>query len=354
MVDPAPRNLEITRTYHELTVALAALFGRKNVSWCAYATWASNTAGRFIRGEELPRLVREYLAKADHVKAGVDALNDRLSAVHDRAHVDESAIVRTLEDSVKGVTSNVGRGNLIVFAELAPPFARMLDAWKDSKTYDQEELDQFVAQLRPGRAEADGEGGKDYLKTAWEHYYKALFETDAHRKAQYIFMGNALCGYQEQIRLQGPIAGSLNAPIKDVFIDLLGVHASSAAPEKHHGLIRSLVERIARPVAEKVEQEWQEIATRRLMTLTLPDINLDLGKDVPPLAGGESFPGDLATLDYPPLVALMDKLDRTPNSLRGSAAGNWVELGDRMNYVVDFFRSRQQDARLYESPFAAG
>jgi hypothetical protein len=78
---------------------------------------------------------------------------------------------------------------------------------------------------------------------------------------------------------------------------------------------------------------------------------LDLGKDVPPLPDGKDFPDDLTTIQNASLVLLLDKLDRTPNTSRGSAAGDWAELGDRMNYVVDFFRSRQQDRSLYQQPF---
>src|ERR1700735_1101719 len=66
LTDPAYRNLKITQAYHDLKIALAHQFGPKNVTWCAYATWASKTAGSFIRAEEVPGLVREYLTKADH------------------------------------------------------------------------------------------------------------------------------------------------------------------------------------------------------------------------------------------------------------------------------------------------
>ena len=35
-----------------------------------------------------------------------------------------------------------------------------------------------------------------------------------------------------------------------------------------------------------------------------------------------------------------------------SRAEDWADLGDRMNYVVDFFRTRQQDRGLYAQPFS--
>ncbi len=45
----ALRNLRITQAYHELAVALAGELGQTNVTWCVYPTWASRTAGVFIR-----------------------------------------------------------------------------------------------------------------------------------------------------------------------------------------------------------------------------------------------------------------------------------------------------------------
>ena len=44
-------------------------------------------------------------------------------------------------------------------------------------------------------------------------------------------------------------------------------------------------------------------------------------------------------------------LDRTPDSTDGSAAGDWAALDDRMNFIVDLFRSRQRDRSLRRSPF---
>lgn len=35
------------------------------------------------------------------------------------------------------------------------------------------------------------------------------------------------------------------------------------------------------------------------------------------------------------------------------AAADWSKLGDRMNFIVDYFRSRQQSAKLMQPPFSA-
>src|SRR5262249_28351382 len=61
MIDPVRRNLKITQAYHDLQIALTRLFGEKNVTWTAYATWASKTAGSFIRGEEAPNIIHHWI-----------------------------------------------------------------------------------------------------------------------------------------------------------------------------------------------------------------------------------------------------------------------------------------------------
>jgi hypothetical protein len=91
--------------------------------------------------------------------------------------------------------------------------------------------------------------------------------------------------------------------------------------------------------------------TRWFMTIKLPAETLRLGQDVPRLETGEMFPVELRQLQHPALLGLLQELDGTLDSSRGSAANDWGCLYDRMNFLVDFFRSRQQDGRLYQQPF---
>jgi hypothetical protein len=59
--DPVIRNLQITQSYHELNLAVDRYLADANVSWCAFATWASKQAGQFIRNEETPPKLRRFL-----------------------------------------------------------------------------------------------------------------------------------------------------------------------------------------------------------------------------------------------------------------------------------------------------
>ncbi|MBK7338267.1 MAG: hypothetical protein IPJ00_19870 [Saprospirales bacterium] len=57
--DPVARNLQITQSYHQFTVDFRQWVDPDNVCWCAFATWASKQAGRFIRNEQVPESLLE-------------------------------------------------------------------------------------------------------------------------------------------------------------------------------------------------------------------------------------------------------------------------------------------------------
>ena len=348
--DPVYRNLRITQGYHDLKLGLTRSLGRKNVTWCAYATWASKTAGSFIRGEEVPALIRDYLARADHVMPSLEGANAALAAVHPEAKVDHSFVTATIESVMRDVTKDIADGNLRVFQELAPIYAKWVTTFAGPSTKDPKAIDAFVTStFKPGSIEQDGQ---DLLIEAFRTYYDAMFERDEAAKAQQIFHANALVGYHEQLRLQGPIVSSLDAPLVDVFLDNAKALARGKLPHMFHGAAEAIIEKVLRPVGERIEIEWHEVSTKWLMTLALPKIVLSLGKDVPAYTEAEMFPAELLVAEYEPLVAILTKLDRTPNTVVGSAAKDWGQLEDRMNYIVDFFRSRQQDPQMYEQPFS--
>ncbi|MEZ5116481.1 MAG: hypothetical protein R2737_09455 [Candidatus Nanopelagicales bacterium] len=52
--DPVRRNFAITRTYFALSEGVADVVGRRDANWLTFGTWASATAGRFIRGDAVP------------------------------------------------------------------------------------------------------------------------------------------------------------------------------------------------------------------------------------------------------------------------------------------------------------
>jgi hypothetical protein len=348
MEDPVLRNLHITQTYHLLEVALTEVLGEEDVNWCGFATWASKTAGAFIRKDVLPGLLSELLDRADAVTRGLVELQDRLLGAWGTSVGVQFVLARTLEEVLDEVARHAARGNFIVFEELGPLYTDMLETFSGLTSPDASRLERVLSRLVPGPVE---EGGQDLLIRAVRAYFEAMFMRDGKARAERMFLGNALVGYHEQTRLQGPIVAALNAPLRELFLDNL-VEFTRADPS---GRMRGMSEWGLRgaftPLANRLERIWRELATRTLMRMELPDMTLRLGEDIPALTSERDFPPELARLEHPDLVALMAELDRTPDDTAGSAARDWGSLGDRMNLIVDLFRTRQRDRLLYDQPF---
>jgi len=91
--DPVARNRAITRGYHDLATAMAAIVGRSDANWLCFGQWASAEAGRAIRRESIPPLFRHLVG---------DAVSDAVAA-----------------------------GNAAVFGDVAPPFVSFIRAFRD-------------------------------------------------------------------------------------------------------------------------------------------------------------------------------------------------------------------------------
>ena len=87
------------------------------------------------------------------------------------------------------------------------------------------------------------------------------------------------------------------------------------------------------------------------MTLQLPGELLHLGHDVPAPAPGPRFPAALEPLVDADLVAFAATHDRTKGTGIGSGAHDWRDIDQRMNYIFNLFRSRQQQDSLFTNPF---
>lgn len=348
MEDPVLRNLHITQAYHVLKVALTDVFGEEDVNWCGFSTWASKTAGAFIRQDVLPGLLAELLDRADAVTRSIAELQDRLLGAWGASVGVQFVLSRTLEDITAEVARHASRGNLIVFEELGPLYTDMLEKFTGLDTPDPARREQVLSRLARGPVE---EGGQELLIRAVNAYFEAMFTEDRKSRAELMFLGNALVGYHEQIRLQGPVLAALNAPLREVFLDNLVEFTRADASRRVRGMPEWGLRGAFTPLATRLERIWRELATRTLMRMELPDTTLRLGEDLPALTAERDFPPLLSRLEHPELLALMAELDRTPDDTAGSAARDWGSLADRMNLIVDLFRTRQQDRLLYDQPF---
>jgi hypothetical protein len=354
MEDGALRNLFITQRYHDLSRALAEVISEDNVNWSTFATWASKTAGESIRNEEVPSFVNDLVGEANgDLEAHLGKIGSALHAILPTTGFHASFLLAPVESTLNDVSASIARGNLKVFKELAPEFVLFVRTFRDDTSRDEKKLATYLEHFKPGPASQDGQ---DFLKAAFETYARARFEENATTKARKILYANCLVGLHEQTRLQPDIASALNAPIDDVLEKTLH---DSIRDSSHEGIFGKLVDAVATPLADLVpvvRALWQRIATRYMMRLSLPyGEELPLGRDIPRSYAARTYlPVQLQNITRPDdLVALLVKYDRARgNTDVGSASVDWANLDDRMNFIVNLFRSSQQEDDLFGPPFA--
>jgi hypothetical protein len=342
-LEDAPlRNLLITQTYCDLSYGLATVTGSDNANWSSFATWASKTAGQSIRGEEVLREVALALRDEGDIERRLARLKKRIPALlWLEIDLDVFDVARA---AISEVSEQIAVGNLKVFAELAPLFARFVHVFADPQGRTPEGLQSFVARLTPGLAAT---GGQDCLTLAFSSYAAAAGATTSKERAELVLYGNLLIGLHEQTRLQPQIQASIDAPFSPNVYRTLAAGKIWALP-----VFRWLFERQLKLVFHAVHETWERIITRHMMRLMLPyGGSVPLGHDL--RVTGHPFPPDLDPLHHPPLVALVRTYDRNLDTLEGSGARNWTDLGDRMAFIADLFRSRQCDPSMFDAPFTA-
>ena len=346
-VDPVLRNLRITQAYHELSAGLAAWAGEA-ANWCTFATWASRQAGQTIRREDLARTLEAGLGGAEEIGAAATRLSEALRAVGRVA--DRSILVATVRDAASPVraaeraSEAVARGNLKVFQEIGRAFARFVAALCEGG----DAAGRVAAGLRPGPPP----DGQDLLRAAFAGYGQAIAATDPGVRAEQLLLANLRIGLHEQTRLQPEIAHALDAPVahprevkRRLLARLLPDAPGLAQRLEQDGPLDRVVDRLVEGVRRRV----RELLTEHLMTLDLPGGRLRLGADVI----GTCPPHLLQPRDAE-LCALLTTIDPAPSSTAGSAARDWADLGQRMHFIGELFRTRQEDASLLQAPFDPG
>jgi hypothetical protein len=342
--DPVRRNLLITQCYHDLSAGLARRLGVENANWCTFATWASRTAGRFIRDEEVPAAFREVLVGSPRLTAAVGRANRALGWVHAEAMLEEDKILAVARRIVHEVGELITAGNLAVFSELGPVFSRTIDALDEDA--DGAAVDGVAATLKEG---ASDQGGQTLLRLALSGYAAARRTEDPHRKASLILLANARVGLHEQIRLQPYIAGSIDAPIRLALFDAVD-DVAACLPWGTRLVSRGVLRVAVLGAASEAKRHWEELCTRELMTLALPGETLVLGRRLRPPAGQPLYPALLDPVADPETLRFLEE----HKALRPEGgAVNWTRLADRMRYIIDLFRSRQLHRPLQGAPFTA-
>lgn len=314
--DPANANARITLIHRELSLALTRIIGADaGPAYHAWAVWASKRAGRSIRKED----ARWTLVAAPIAGLAATALPTTLLAGRKRpaARV-AGALGMGILGAVAGrwtaarlmarTSEAILGGNKTVIDDLGRQSARFVCAFADEKDRTPEGLEAFLAQLS---TEPSSQGGQSMLRDAYRQYFNAALDTDPDRRAEAMLLGSMSALLHEHWRLQPFIVDSI-PPF------------------------------LSRPV------------TARALTFQVGEDVHNVGRDVQPPAGRPHFfPETLVTIESPELQRFLADWDRTPHTPVGSAASDWNDIGDRINYIVDLFRTRQDDPNLLRPPFTA-
>jgi hypothetical protein len=217
-------------------------------------------------------------------------------------------------------------------------------------------IERFVQALRPG----EPPDGQAYLRQAFPRYYRLLFARDHRTQAEQMLLANLEIGLHEQTRLQPEIKRALDAGVvepRELAATLLAkiVPRSGAVARARQFVMHLLGARTLFDVAVEVAVAGLRERVRRVITDHFLTIELStrhrvrLGDDLQ-----AAFPASLAHLSDPELLALLARIDPTPDSVRESGAGDWASLPERMPFLADLFRSYQECADLFDAPFEGG
>ncbi|MGH9213796.1 MAG: hypothetical protein ACRD2C_24450 [Acidimicrobiales bacterium] len=329
------RNRRITLAYSDLAARLAALIahdgGRRDVNWCSFACWSSQTVGTWIEKDAVPEPLRDDTTLPPLVRRGLIAL------------------ARWLTQRGNGASYRcLAAGNRFVFLEMGSAISIFLEEFDavDRSGPDESHWDRYwqrverlvarLARLDPSWLPTEAPPPGD-LQLGLRQYYLALFTTDPDERAERVLAGNILAVSYEQRRLAGYVSASL-ALFTNRALRNLVQHRSGAVTGWH--------------------RHWPSTIYSRMMTrglvLNTADEQLQVGRPLPapPTPPGcPLFPLDLEEITLPILQALLTRYDRSRGEARRRRARDWTSYDDRMSYITNLFRSRQHRQSLFDSPF---
>ncbi len=127
--DRVLRNYWVTQTYSDLAAGLTQLLQANTANWCTFGTWASDTVGRNIRGEDLPKWLHDRVVLHDGMMGAIRSVNQGpqgtlLSECLQAVTPDH--VIGVVRELLSACAMNLSNGNTEVFAEIAPAAATFI------------------------------------------------------------------------------------------------------------------------------------------------------------------------------------------------------------------------------------
>jgi hypothetical protein len=305
---PETANRAITNGHYQLSLALDSVLGPgSGANFHTWAVWGSREAGRTIEQRDIPGLRSRVAVVGAAIGGALGSAFFGLGGTVVAALIVGGFAAVVAHRELVQARRAISHGNRIVLDEIGGVTARFVAGGACGGGPGQ--LKTFLGTLRP---DATAVGGQDLLRGAFAAYHHARDEPDRSRRHQLVFAGNCLAVWHEHVRLQHDIAAALPSWLR-------------------------------RPI------------TRRLLHFSVGPEPLHVGHDLTPVED-HTWPSTLTDLDLPLAVAVVSTMRdprRPADTFRGSAAADWTVLHQRMNYVVDLFRSRHLMAGTFDVPYPA-
>ena len=346
--DRVLRNYWVTQTYSDLAAGLSRLLGPITANWCTFGTWASDTVGRNIRGEDLPKWLHDRVVLHDGMMGAIRSVNEGPQAKllsECLRLVTPDHVIDVVRELLSACAVNLSNGNTEVFAEIAPAAATFI-ACHEAQPVNVASARARVLELCDGAPPFEG---VNRLRAGFSLWCDAMEDTTAAIRSQRILAGSLQLGAHEQHHLQGAIAGSMDMGVnQSAALYRLRLVSEGGAVARLEPSITSALD----PVVRATGDLWGDLMTKLLGTIETPDGTLLLDHDVPPIPGGQPFtPPELNPVVVDDLTALLARFDRSDGNGVGSAAADWVNLEDRMNFIANLFLSRHHRIELFQPPF---
>ncbi len=305
--DRVLRNYWVTQTYSDLAAGLSHLLGPDTANWCTFGTWASDTVGRNIRGEDLPRWLHDRVVLHDGMMGAIRSVNEgpQGKLLSDCLHfVTPDHVMAVVRELLSACAMNLSDGNTEVFAEIAPAAATFIACY-EAEQVDDASARARVLELCEGAPPFEG---VNRLRAGFSLWCDAMEETAPVTRSQLILAGSLQLGAHEQHHLQGAIAGSMD----------MGINQGAALYRERlvseSGTFARLAPSITSaldPLVRATGDLWGDLMTKLLGTIVTPDGTLLLDHDVPPIPGQPFTPPDLKPVVVDDLTTLLARFDRS-------------------------------------------
>jgi hypothetical protein len=385
-VDPQDANIKILAGYFYLSQALGRLLHSdigvpENATFLTFAAWATES----LR-PDIVRSVDGTVPRISPSGAGFRPARRAYRWLAGEALGSDDAVVRNIVhgegrvyEEIATTTHHLLRHSLEAIEAFGPgPLSD--DELSDTWTAFSERLTDVARTINGRRTNDDQLVRTDVylLQRAVQPYFEViakglcwpdLGEEDRRRRAQLILLANVRLLAYEQKRVQPVLERNL-AYLPEAVRSWLGGELMGRNT-LFDRTVRLAYKR-AGTAESSVREMFQIAATRGIYSMVLGTEELRFGRDLPmpPPANpvlrarqpeqdrkrygsGAFFPYHLENLQWRPVWAEVQRHDRSSGEGARTAVDNWLRYGERLNFLVNLFRSRQQLSTLYNAPRSA-